>query len=224
MFSCCINKSSKKASKRGTKQQRAAIVASNQDQNGLRIMDEIENCTSTPTINEENIQSMNEVARKKKRGPTELKQVSENFQKMELTFNELGQVVDVNSDKFASIIGAMVREHIPVVIKDWPSVDDNKRAELWSFTQVYLLTMNIFLLCFYQVFICIYVKIQQRFIISDCHQKITFQHMGNYWKTFKSRLRTKIRIAAKSKTLSIDSLRPKNVTCHEARKFFVKET
>ena len=35
-------------------------------------MDEIENCTSTPTINEENIQSMNEVARKKKKRPNKI--------------------------------------------------------------------------------------------------------------------------------------------------------
>ena len=77
---------------------------------------------------------------KKKRGPTQAKMIPEkNYQKMELEFNEYGQVVGYNSDKFASIVGAMVREHVSVVSKDWPSVDEKKKIELWSFIQVYFL-------------------------------------------------------------------------------------
>jgi hypothetical protein len=78
-------------------------------------------------------------APKKRRGPTQVKIVPENnHHKMELEFNEFGQMVGTNSDKFASIVGAIVREYVPVVLKDWQSVGDDKKLEFWTFIQVHL--------------------------------------------------------------------------------------
>lgn len=85
---------------------------------------------------------------KKKRGPTQVKIIPEhNYQKMDLEFNEYGQVVGHNLDKFASIIGAMVREHVLVVNKDWHSVDGKKKMEFWTFIHVLLLNYLLRLLC-----------------------------------------------------------------------------
>ncbi|KAL2512994.1 Transposase 23 domain-containing protein [Abeliophyllum distichum] len=62
---------------------------------------------------------------KKKRCPAVLKMVPENnVQRMELEFNELGQVVGKNSDKFASIVGAMKNiEYCAQSISDTPGED-----------------------------------------------------------------------------------------------------
>lgn len=59
--------------------------------------------------------------------------ISDSYQKMGLKFNEYGQVVDHNLDKFDNIIGAMVQEHVPVVFKDWHSVDGKKFGILYKY-------------------------------------------------------------------------------------------
>lgn len=68
--------------------------------------------------------------------------------------------------------------------------------------------------------------LQQRFNISDCHQKMTFQCMGTYWRTYKSRLRKQIKLqvpSAVNKKRTIALLRPKNINCEEAWEKFVED-
>ena len=75
---------------------------------------------------------------KKTRGPNKLKgYVSSQSPRLELQHNGRGQVVGTNSDKFSTHLGCLVREHVPVVIKNWTKVDSRTRDDLWTLVQVY---------------------------------------------------------------------------------------
>lgn len=187
-----------------SKKKRATIAnAIRETSKRLRYSSEQGDSITSPTNDEQITLPTTTNAPKKKRGPTQVKMISErNYQKIDLEFNEYGQVVGQNSDKFATMVGAIVREHVPVVINDWHSVDEKKKMELWMF-------------------------IQQRFNINDFHQRMTLQCMGKSWRTYKSRLRKDIRAQVKSsvnRTRTITLLRPKNVNSEEAWVKFVEDT
>jgi hypothetical protein len=74
----------------------------------------------------------------KTQGPNKLKgYVSSQNPCLELRHNGRGQVVGTNSDKFSTHLGCLVREHVPVVIKNWAKVDSQTRDDLWTLVQVY---------------------------------------------------------------------------------------
>jgi hypothetical protein len=123
---------------KSSKRRRAAIAnAIRETSKRIRSSSEPGESVTSPTNDEQTTLQKTTNAPKKKRGPTQVKMIPEhNYQKMDLEFNEYGQVVGLNSDKFASMVGALVREHVPVVIKDWHSVDGKMKMELWAFIQV----------------------------------------------------------------------------------------
>ncbi|XP_022867830.1 uncharacterized protein LOC111387500 isoform X1 [Olea europaea var. sylvestris] len=111
--------STKQASKSSKCQRVAITVTIRETSKRLRLSSEPEDTVSTPIINEQDVSPTNVDVPKKKRGPTQVKAVPENMNyKMELEFNEFGQVIGTNSDKFASMAAAIVREYVPVVFKD----------------------------------------------------------------------------------------------------------
>ncbi|KAK3228600.1 hypothetical protein Dsin_000481, partial [Dipteronia sinensis] len=69
---------------------------------------------------------------KKKRGLTKLGMIQSGDKRLSVTFNERGQLVSKNSKKFSSYLGVIVREHVPIGLEDWPSVDSNREDELWT--------------------------------------------------------------------------------------------
>ncbi|KAK9130764.1 hypothetical protein Sjap_011251 [Stephania japonica] len=64
------------------------------------------------------------------RGPTRLAMIAVNAPRLTLTFNDKGQEIGKSSNKFASYIGVIVREHVPVTIKDWHKVDSITKEAL----------------------------------------------------------------------------------------------
>lgn len=54
---------------------------------------------------------------------------------LSIEFKECGQAIGVNSDKYASFIGVITREHVPVCMKNWLLVDHKLKEDLWSLVQ-----------------------------------------------------------------------------------------
>ncbi|KAK1587447.1 hypothetical protein Q3G72_012958 [Acer saccharum] len=69
---------------------------------------------------------------KKKQGLTKLGMIQSGDKCLSVTSNERGQSVSKNSKKFSSYLGVIVREHVPIGLEDWPSVDSDRKDELWT--------------------------------------------------------------------------------------------
>ena len=91
------------------------------------------------TSNRENahISQSDDKGTKKKRGPTKLGMIQDRSPPLSIEFNECGQAVGVNSDKYTSFIRVITREHVHVCMKNWHSVDHKLKEDLWSLVQVY---------------------------------------------------------------------------------------
>lgn len=63
-------------------------------------------------------------------------------------FNERGQLVGVNLEKYATFAGVAAREHVPIVIKDWRLVPSKTKEDLWSLIKVYFVFILIIIYCF----------------------------------------------------------------------------
>ncbi|KAA0045609.1 uncharacterized protein E6C27_scaffold243G001190 [Cucumis melo var. makuwa] len=64
------------------------------------------------------------VVHKKKRGPTEMKEITRarsKGQRLVIEFNELGQAIGQNATKLKSFIGTIVRFHVPITYSGWPT-------------------------------------------------------------------------------------------------------
>uniref|UniRef100_A0A2N9I3B2 DUF8039 domain-containing protein n=1 Tax=Fagus sylvatica TaxID=28930 RepID=A0A2N9I3B2_FAGSY len=131
----------KNISKKAKAQRTAAILSKVQQVNErVRISSEGSNSPLTPSPDIQAIpesSNVNAKIPKKTRGPNKLKgYVSSQSPRLELRHNGRGQVVGTNSDKFSTHLGCLVREHVPVVIKNWTKVDSRTRDDLWTLVQV----------------------------------------------------------------------------------------
>ncbi|KAK1587164.1 hypothetical protein Q3G72_010251 [Acer saccharum] len=136
---------------------------------------------------------------KKKQGLTKLGMIQSGDKCLSVTSNERGQSVSKNSKKFSSYLGVIVREHVPIGLEDWPSVDSDRKDELWTL-------------------------ILQRFEIAECYKEIGIRMMGKMWRQFKS-LITKRIIKANRKTdrrLTLSSIKPNNITSDKKWESFIK--
>jgi hypothetical protein len=128
--------------KKAKAQRTAAILSKVQQINErVRISSEGSNSPLTPSPDIQTItesSNVNAKIPKKTWGPNKLKgYVSSQSPRLELRRNGRGQVVGTNSDKFSTHLGCLVREHVPVVIKNWTKVDSRIRDDLWTLVQVY---------------------------------------------------------------------------------------
>lgn len=74
-------------------------------------------------------------ARKKvPRGATQMKGLTlmaNEGKQLAVNYNSYNQPIDKNSEKLASYVGAKVRQHIPIDIKNWRSVPTNLKENIW---------------------------------------------------------------------------------------------
>ncbi|KAH9648884.1 hypothetical protein KPL70_025777 [Citrus sinensis] len=181
--------SSKKAEKRAKKQQQALFVAATREENVRLTINSHENVeTSTPSTNNG----------KRKRGPTTLAVIRDHTPLL-VEFNERGQPVGVNSEKYATFAGVAAREHVPIVIKDWRLVPSKTKEDLWSL-------------------------IKQRFIVNESQKHLALRNLGDRWRQYKSEITTKIKEANKktNRSRALALIRPKNVIFDEDWEAFVK--
>jgi hypothetical protein len=125
------------------KAQRTTAIFSKVQQVNERVIISSEGYNS-PLTHSPNIQAIpesfnaNAKTLKKTRGPKKLKgYVSSQSPRLELRYNGRGQLVGTNSDKFSTHLGCLVREHVPVAIKNWTKVDSRTKDNLWTLVQVY---------------------------------------------------------------------------------------
>jgi len=67
--------------------------------------------------------------------------------KFDVEFTELGEHFGNGSVKLSSFLGALVREHVLVILDDWKHLDELTRHALWEEIQVcitiYLVYQNV---------------------------------------------------------------------------------
>lgn len=78
---------------------------------------------------------------KKKRGPTTMAALPlKPGQNLEVRFKMKGQPYGPNSGIFASFLGVITRQHVPVTLKQWEDiVNDDLIADLWALIKVCVL-------------------------------------------------------------------------------------
>lgn len=116
------------------------------------------------TSNRENvhISQSDDKGTKKKRGPTKLGMIEDRSPPLSIEFNECGQAVGVNSDKYASFIGVITREHVPVCMKNWLSVDHKLKEDLWTL-------------------------VQEKFVVDESRKRLALRMMGDCWRQIQIR-------------------------------------
>ncbi|XP_010456971.1 PREDICTED: uncharacterized protein LOC104738503 [Camelina sativa] len=138
---------------------------------------------------------LTEQSKKKKkrrtRGPTRMSKVAKSHEdKVDVEFNSLGDHVGKGSVTLSSFLGALVREHVPVLIEDWRLLDEKTKDTMWE-------------------------EIQGRFILTEEWQNSSvLMQMGCSWRATKSRLVRKLR-ATRSKE-DIRNLKPSNIPSESA--------
>ena len=119
-----------------SKAQRTTAIFSKVQQVNERVIISLEGYNS-PLTHSPNIQAIpksfnaNAKTLKKTRGSKKLKgYVSSQSPRLELRHNGRGQVVGTNLDKFSTHLGCLVREYVPVAIKNWTKVDSRTKDNL----------------------------------------------------------------------------------------------
>ena len=119
-----------------SKAQRTTAIFSKVQQVNERVIISLEGYNSplTPSPDIQAIpesSNVNAKISKKTRGPNKLKgYVSSQSPRLELRLNGRGQVVGTNLDKFSTHLGCLVREYVPVAIKNWTKVDSRTKDNL----------------------------------------------------------------------------------------------
>ena len=73
---------------------------------------------------------------KNKRGPTKMKNIAMDGDKVEVLFNSKGQPIGEGSISLSSFLGPLVREHVPYTISDWRKLPLNLKEVLWECIKV----------------------------------------------------------------------------------------
>lgn len=101
--------------------------------------DVVEPSTDRVTNPSEEVQTQqSEEKNRKTRGPTKMRKVAKHLDdKVSVEFTALGEHVGIGSVKLSSFLGALVREHVPLILDDWRHLDDLTRDALWEEIPVY---------------------------------------------------------------------------------------
>lgn len=80
------------------------------------------------------------ITQKRTRGPSKMKSIAiDSDGRLEVKFNSKGQPIGATSISLSSFLGALVREIVPVTIKDWRKIPLGMKEVLWKSIQVYIL-------------------------------------------------------------------------------------
>lgn len=114
-------------------------------------------------------QEIREQRKKRTRGRTKSKSLSiKECDRVKVQFNERGHWIKDKSAEFASFLGALVREVVPVTLSNWKGVSNMTIDDMWTF-------------------------IKANYIVDDCHKDFIVRKMGSYWRQYKSSLTTDLR-------------------------------
>ncbi|KAK9284504.1 hypothetical protein L1049_023678 [Liquidambar formosana] len=198
--------SSKKGKKRAKNNNLGAAAATIQQGNeNICISDEGSNSPRPSHTNVEASQQSfapidDAEKQRKKRGKNKLHLIPlSGCGRLEVEFNERGQPVGENSAKYASHLGSLAREHVPIIIRDWRLVDPQTRDDLWTL-------------------------VQQKFFVDECHKALTLRMMGCYWRQFKSEVTSQILTAAKRNGFKrrLSLIKPANIKSDREWDAFVR--
>ena len=80
------------------------------------------------------------ITQKRTRGPSKMKSIAiDSDGRLEVKFNSKGQPIGATSISLSSFLGALVREIVPVTIKDCRKIPLGMKEVLWKSIQVYIL-------------------------------------------------------------------------------------
>ncbi|KAG7572280.1 Transposase Tnp1/En/Spm-like [Arabidopsis suecica] len=137
--------------------------------------------------------------RKRQRGQTRMKDIAKDPNtRVQVEYTNMGEHYGKGSVKMSSYVGALVREHVPITFDRWTKITKEIKTILWK-------------------------SVQARFEVDEEYQKTALlKQMGCLWRSWKSRLVTRIREAKTNRQRM--NLRPKNVSPFEWRKFVKLKT
>ncbi|CAE6074033.1 unnamed protein product [Arabidopsis arenosa] len=137
--------------------------------------------------------------RKRQRGPTRMKDIAKDPNtRVQVEYTNMGEHYGKGSVKMSSYVGALVREHVPITFDRWTKITEEIKTVLWK-------------------------SVHARFEVDEEYQKTALlKQMGCLWRSWKSRLVTRIREAKTNQQRM--NLRPKNVSPFEWRKFVKLKT
>ncbi|XP_074574073.1 uncharacterized protein LOC141830567 [Curcuma longa] len=140
------------------------------------------------------------IDKKKARGPSKLKLASGHLMPKELERNEFGQPIGVNSIKYASFLGCMVKEFVSYTLDGWNDVNEDVKNRMWSCLQV-------------------------NYNVEECEKKIIFQKLAKLWRDRKSKLQILVREANTGQVASrnLNILKPEFMD-QQQWELFVKRT
>ncbi|XP_010470446.1 PREDICTED: uncharacterized protein LOC104750353 [Camelina sativa] len=108
--------------------------------------------------------------KKRTRGPTKMRKLAKDaMEKVDVDFSAIGKHSGPGSVTLSSFLGALVREHVPVLFDDWRAVDCATKDIMWE-------------------------EIKARFNLEEGWQRHSvFKQMGASWRAYKCRFVTKIK-------------------------------
>ncbi|KAG7559310.1 putative transposase Ptta/En/Spm plant [Arabidopsis thaliana x Arabidopsis arenosa] len=137
--------------------------------------------------------------RKRQRRPTRMKDIAKDPNtRVQVEYTNMGEHYGKGSVKMSSYVRALVREHVPIMFDRWTKITEEIKTVLWK-------------------------SVHARFEVDEEYQKTALlKQMGCLWRSWKSRLVTRIREAKTNQQRM--NLRPKNVSPFEWRKFVKLKT
>ncbi|KAK9144326.1 hypothetical protein Sjap_004229 [Stephania japonica] len=130
--------------------------------------------------------------KKKGRGPTKLlgaNIIGGENPRLKVEWNERGQPIGKNSEKFVSLLGVLAKEMVPLNKPSWTKVNMGIKNTIW-------------------------LLLLQKCIIEECRKKIVFRLIGKLWRNWKSMLSKKLK-----KSVSPSACKPLEVKEHEWNEF-----
>lgn len=99
--------------------------------------------TQHDSLSSQEVQTQqSETKKRKTRGPTRMRKVAKHHDdKVEVEFTSVGEHVGCGSVTLSSFLGPLVREHVPVLLKDWRKLDAEMRDTLWEEIQVIIISI-----------------------------------------------------------------------------------
>ncbi|KAK9095773.1 hypothetical protein Sjap_021270 [Stephania japonica] len=159
--------------------------------------------------------------KKKGRGPTKLlgaNIIGGENPRLKVEWNERGQPVGKNSEKFVSLLGVLAKEMVPLNKPSWTKVNMGIKNTIWLLLLVSLTYIIFLFLPKYMSYTCNFflfcLILKQKCIIEECRKKIVFRLIGKLWRNWKSMLSRKLK-----KAVSPSACKPLEVKEHEWNEF-----